>query len=77
MKSESYVQQNSEFVVTETLLKVNVPADRIVDVLREHRITGQLTFHMIEGGVRSVMLTARRKSSENPAEKIQEILQRL
>lgn len=77
MKAEGFVQNNAEFVVTETLLRVNIPADRIVEVLRENRITGQLTFHMIEGGVRSVMLTARRKNIENETEKIVEILRRM
>lgn len=77
MKPENYVLKNSEITVTETLLRVSVPAGVVVDVLRENRITGQLTFHMIEGGVRSVVLTARRNSIENQAEKIVEILSRL
>lgn len=77
MKPESYVLKNSEITVTETLLRVSVPAGVVVDVLRENRITGQLTFHMIEGGVRSVVLTARRNSVENQAEKIVEILGRM
>lgn len=77
MSAEGFVLNNSEVVVTETLLRVNVAADRIVDVLRENRVTGQLTFHMIEGGVRSVKLTARRNSSENETEKIVEILRRM
>lgn len=77
MRTDGAVLNNSEIVVTETLLRVTVPADRIVEALRENRITGQLTFHMIEGGVRSVMLTARRNSDTNVAEKIVEILRRL
>lgn len=77
MNTQSAVLNNSEIVVTETLLRVTVPADRIVEILRENRVTGQLTFHMIEGGVRSVVLTARRNSIENQAERIVEILGRL
>lgn len=77
MKAEGFVLNNNEIVLTETMLRVTVPADRIVDVLRENRITGQLTFQMIQGGVRSVTLTARRTSTESPADKIVEILRRL
>lgn len=77
MNTQSAVLNNSEIVVTETLLRVTVPANRIVEILRENRVTGQLTFHMIEGGVRSVVLTARRNSIENQAERIVEILGRL
>lgn len=77
MKAEGFVINNNEIVVTETQLRATVPADRIVDVLRENRITGHLTFHIIQGGVRSVMLTARRNSVEDQTEKIVEILRRL
>lgn len=77
MKAEGFVLNNSEIVVTETALRVTVPAGRIVDVLRENRITGQLTFHMIEGGVRSVILSARRSNAESQSEKIVEILRRM
>jgi hypothetical protein len=77
VKAEGFVINNNEIVVTETQLRATVPADLIVEVLRENRITGQLTFHMIEGGVRSVMLTARRNSVEDQTEKIVEILRRL
>lgn len=77
MKAEGFVINNNEIVVTETLLRATVPANRIIDALRENRVTGQLTFHLIEGGVRSVMLTARRNSAEDQGEKIAEILRRM
>jgi hypothetical protein len=77
MKAEGFVLNNNEIVLTETQLRSTVPANRIVDALRENRVTGQLTFHMIQGGVRSVMLTSRQTSTENTAEKIVEILRRL
>ena len=74
MKSADFVKQNNDFVVSETQLKANVPASDILESLRMNRTTGAITFQMIEGGIRSVTLVERRKTSQDEREQIREIL---
>ena len=74
MKSADFVKQNNDFVVSETHLKTNVPASDILESLRMNRTTGAITFQMIEGGIRSVTLVERRKTSHDEREQIREIL---
>jgi hypothetical protein len=49
----------NEFYVSEQSLPVEIPAADLLDRLRDSRTTGQLTYHFIEGGIRSVMLTRK------------------
>ena len=63
-----------DFIVTEIQIASNTPIEEIVSHLRSQRTTGQLTFHLIDGGIRSITATVRTKPSEPLIEKIREML---
>jgi hypothetical protein len=77
VKVEEFIKNGNDFVVTETQLRANMPADEIVDAVRERRATGELRFYFIDGGVRSVMLIERKKPSTEERGKIRAIFQKL
>ncbi len=74
MNVEDVLKENADYLITETLLKVNVSTDKIISLMRQHRTTGQMTVYFIDGGVRSIMLTEKTKASETDRVKIREIL---
>lgn len=63
-----------DFLLTETLLDNKTSLDRVIDVLRNRRTTGQLVVHLSEGGTQKIALTEKTKASSSQREKIREIL---
>lgn len=63
-----------DFLLTETLLDNKTSLDRVIDVLRTRRTTGQLVVHLSEGGTQKIALTEKTKASSSQREKIREIL---
>jgi len=51
----------NEYHVSECSLPVDVPAETVISQLRDKRVSGELKFHFIDGGLRSVTLTKRTK----------------
>jgi hypothetical protein len=74
MEDEDMVKANTDFLVTETTLDPKIPADAIVAALRKRKTTGQLTFHISQGGLQKIALTEKTKADDCQAEKIRDIL---
>ncbi len=70
MPDEELIKVNVDFVVTETTVDPKIPVDKIVAYLRKQKATGQLTFHLSQGGVQKVALTEKTKVSEGQREKV-------
>lgn len=74
MDDEEMVKVNSDFLVTETTVDPKLPVEKVVAWIREKRKTGQLVFHISQGGVQKVALVERTKAKDGQREKIREIL---
>lgn len=68
------VKANSDFLVTETTLDPKLPVDKVVEWLRSLKTTGQLIFHLSQGGIQKVALVEKTKAREGQREKVREIL---
>lgn len=73
-EDEEMVKANSDYLVTETTVDPKLPVDRVVSWLRSRRVTGQLVFHLSQGGVQKVALVEKTKAKGDQREKIREIL---
>jgi hypothetical protein len=51
MEDQDMAVGNSDFLVTETSIDTKLPVDAVVAHLRNRRVTGQLVFHLSQGGV--------------------------
>ena len=74
MQEEELVKVNVDFVVTETTVDPHIPVEKVVAWLRKQRATGQLTFHLSQGGVQKVALTERTKVGEGKREQVRGLL---
>lgn len=74
MDPESMVKSNSDYLVTETTLDPKVPLATIVAAIRARKTTGQLVFHVSQGGVQKVALIERTRTTSTESEKIREII---
>lgn len=74
MDAESMVKSNSDYLVTETTLDPKLPVSTIVAAIRERKTTGQLIFHVSQGGVQRVALVERTRTTQNESNKIREII---
>lgn len=74
MKEDEMIRTNVDFLVTETTLDPAIPVDKIVNLLRARKTTGQLTVHLSQGGLQKVALTEKTKADGEQAEKIRDIL---
>lgn len=74
MEDEEMVKGNEDFLVTETTVDPKLPVDKVVAWLRARRATGQLVFHLSQGGIQKVALTEKTKSPDGKREKVREIL---
>jgi len=74
MEDEDMVKVNSDFLVTETTVDPKLPVDKVVAWLRQRKVTGQLVFHLSQGGVQKVALVEKTKAKEGAREKLRQIL---
>ncbi len=74
MDDDEMVTVNKDFLVTETTVDPKLPVDKVVAWLRSRRTTGQLIFHLSQGGVQKVALVERTKARDGQREKVREIL---
>jgi hypothetical protein len=71
---DEVIRTNVDFLLTETLLDNKVSIDRVINVLKTRRTTGQLVVHLSEGGTQKIALTEKTRASSTQREKIREIL---
>ena len=74
MSAQPLVEKNTEYLITESVLRQKISFDQLMAILRGRRTTGQLTIELLDGGVRMMKLTEKTKASEPQREKIREIL---
>lgn len=74
MNDEEMAVANSDFLVTETTVDPKIPVDAVVSHLRARKVTGQLVFHLSQGGVQKVALVERTKAKAGQREKVRQIL---
>ena len=74
MEEQDVVKNNVDSLVTDTTLDPRASADEILAVLKKRKTTGQLVFHLSQGGLQRIALTEKTKANDMQAEKIREIL---
>ena len=66
---------SKDSLVTETTVNPELSPEKLVTILRERKTTGQLTFHLSQGGIQKVALTEKTKATDDQSGKIREILE--
>jgi len=74
MEDEDMIKTNVDSLLTETTLDPRIPPEVILEKLKKRKTTGQLVFHMTQGGLQRVALTEKTKANDMQAEKIRDIL---
>jgi hypothetical protein len=74
MDEDDMIKTTNDFLVTETALDPKLAVDRVVTALRKRKTTGQLVFHLSQGGVQKIALVEKTKTVSQEKEKIREIL---
>lgn len=74
MEDERMAVSNQDFLVTETSIDTKLSIPDVVAHLRGRRVTGQLVFHLSQGGIQKVALVERTRAGEVQRKKIREIL---
>jgi hypothetical protein len=74
MEDEEMAVANSDYLVTETTLDPKISVDAVVSHLRARKVTGQLVFHLSQGGVQKVALVERTKATMKERKLVRELL---
>ncbi len=74
LEEDDIIKDNTDFLVTETVLDHSLPLQDIVEILRRRKTTGMLTFYLSQGGFLKVWLTEKTKVDNGHEEKIRKIL---
>jgi DNA-directed RNA polymerase subunit H (RpoH/RPB5) len=72
---EEFVERNKDFFVREITIKKSVSLDRLVEILRRVKTTGDLCVYLNEGGIRRIELHKRFLVDEEESDQILEILE--
>lgn len=65
---------NRDFLVTETEVDPKIPVPAVVEHLRRRKVTGQLVFHLSQGGIQKVALVEKSRAKAGQREKLRAIL---
>jgi hypothetical protein len=71
---EQFVERNDDYFVRQITIKKGVSIDRLLEILRPMKTTGDLCIYLNEGGIRRVELHERMLVEEDESDQIQEIL---
>ena len=71
---DELMKTNVDFLVTETTLDPKLAVERVVTLMPARKTTGQLTFHLSQGGVQKIALLEKTKANEAQRGKIREVL---
>lgn len=74
MDDNDLIEQNHDYLVTETTIKKNISADKIIELLKARKTTGELCFDFSNGGIRKIRLSEQTKTSEQQRDEIRDIL---
>lgn len=69
------IRTNTDFLLTETtFVDGKVPPETILRVIRERKTTGELTYHISEGGIQRIVLKEKTRATAAQREKVREVL---
>ena len=71
---DDIIKTNKDFLTTETTFDPALPVETVVWAVRKVKTTGQLVFHLSQGGVQKVALVEKTKANESQSKKIRELL---
>lgn len=74
MNDNDLVEQNHDYLVTETTIRKNISADKIIELLKARGTTGELCFDFRNGGIRKIRLSEQTKANESERDEIRKIL---
>jgi DNA-directed RNA polymerase subunit H (RpoH/RPB5) len=72
---DEFVERNKDFVVREITIKKGVSLDRLLEILRHVKTTGDLCVYLNEGGIRRIELHKRFPMDEEESDQVLEILE--
>jgi len=71
---DEFVERNKDYFVREITIKKGVSLDRLVEILRRVKATGDLCVYLNEGGIRRIELHERMLMDNSESDQIREIL---
>lgn len=74
MDDNDLIEQNHDFIVTETTIKRNVSAEKLIELLKARKTTGELCFDFAKGGIRKIRLSESTKANEEQRDEIRKIV---
>lgn len=75
MREDELIKTNADFLLTETtFVDGKIPPETILRVIRERKTTGELTYHISEGGIQRVVLKEKTRCTAAQRETVREIL---
>jgi hypothetical protein len=73
-EEQDMIKTNVDSLVTDTTLDPRISPETIVEALKRRKTTGQLVFHMSQGGIQKILLTEKTKADDDQASRIRKIL---
>ncbi len=71
---ERLVRSNKDVLVTETTIDTKMPPDTLLSYLKGRSTTGSVTFHLIQGGIRQIVVVEKTKVPEPKRDNIRDSL---
>lgn len=59
---EDLILHSKDYVMTESLLDPKISPDRLLEILRERKTTGHVTFNLNSGGISNVTVVEKKKA---------------
>jgi len=70
-----FVDGNKDYFVREITIKKGVSLDRLLEILRSVKTSGDLCVYLNEGGIRRIELHERTLTTDKESDQIREILE--
>jgi hypothetical protein len=75
MREDELIKTNADFLLTETtFVDGKIPPETILKVIRERKTTGELTYHLSEGGIQRIVLKEKTRATPAQRDKVREVL---
>jgi hypothetical protein len=71
---EEFVERNKDYFVREVTIKKGVSLDRLLEILRRVKTSGDLCVYLNEGGIRRIELHERMLMEGSESDRVREIL---
>ena len=74
MKEDSLIEENKDFLVTESIVKKDVSPNELARFLQKSKSTANITTRILEGGTASRTVVEKTRINEKQREQIRNIL---